>query len=97
MSMDVFKRVMIEVVTSEELRTLEGVEKMLGSIRTDGTSDTAAVRVVVVADEASLEQIVFGAKDLFPVPQRLEYCQGPSYARGVEQACETLGMPSLLA
>jgi hypothetical protein len=95
MSMDVFKRVMIEVITSEDVRTLEGIEKILTSIRTDGTSDTAAVRIVVVADEPSLEQIVFGAKDMFAVPQRLEYRRGSSYVCAVEQACEDLGMPPL--
>ncbi len=94
MSMDVFKRVMIEVITSEEVRTLEGIEKILTSIRTDGTSDTAAVRIVVVADEPSLEQIVFGAKDIFAVPQGLDL-RGSSYVRAVEQACEDLGMPTL--
>jgi hypothetical protein len=95
MSMDVFKRVMVEVVTSEDVQSPEGIEKMLSSIRTDGTSDTAAVRIVVVADEPTLEQIVFGAKDMFPVPQGHEYRQGTSYPRAVEKACEDLGMPSL--
>lgn len=95
MSMDVFKRVMIEVVTSEEVRTAEGIESMLTNIRWDGSSETAVVRIVVVADEPSLEQIVFGAKDLFPIPQTLEYRRARTYPRAIEQACEDMGMPTL--
>jgi hypothetical protein len=95
MSMDVFKRVFIEVVTSEEVQTPEGIESMLANLRWDGSSDTAIVRMVVVADEPSLEQIVFSAKDLFPIPQTLEYRRGRSYPRAIEQACEDMGMPSL--
>lgn len=95
MSMDVFKRVIIEVVTSEDVQCLEGVERMLTSIRTDGTSDTAAIRIAVVSDEPTLEQIVFGAKELLPLPPTLDLRRGPSYQLAVEQACEDLGMPSL--
>lgn len=89
-----FRRVLIEVITTEEVRTLDGVETMLRRLNDPTNMDNQLVRVSVIAEEDTLEQIACGS-NVVPSGYVIRFAPvltGMPYKNALEHACVAMGM-----